>query len=190
MNKVKETWQIIFSGVGGQGLMLAGKLLGDTVTVYEGKNAVMTSAYGVETRGSFAKSDLIVSSEEIDYPEVLKADLVIALAPVAYKKYADSLGESAVLLYDSEFKVLPSRAHQIGIPFAKIAKETGNPSAVNIVALGALIKLTGIAGVESAGSAIREEFREKEKYIDLNLKSFHGGLEAADAERISLPSVE
>ena len=175
---MKETWQIIFSGVGGQGLMLAGKLLGDAVTGYEGKNAVMTSAYGVETRGTFAKSDVIVSSGEIDYPEVLEADIVIALAPVAYKKYAPSLGEGAILLYDDEIAAMPSKAHQIGIPVLKIAKEAGNPSAVNIVALGALVKLTGVASEKSVENAIREEFQGKEKPLCINLKAFQGGHKA------------
>ena len=176
---MKETWQVILSGVGGQGLMLAGKLLGDAVTAYEGKNAVMTSAYGVETRGTFAKSDVIVSSGEIDYPEVLEADIVIALAPVAYKKYADSLEEGVLLLYDDGIEAMPSRARQIGIPVSKIARSAGNPSAVNIVALGALVKLTGMAEAQSVESAIREEFKGKEKLLCLNLKAFRGGLEAA-----------
>lgn len=176
---MKESWQIIFSGVGGQGLMLAGKLLGDAAAGYEGKNAVMTSAFGVETRGTFAKSDLIVSSNEIDYPEVLKADVVITLAPVAYLKYVSSLSDGAILLYDDTIKQEPSKARQIGIPIAKIANDAGNPSALNIVALGALVKLTGIVNAQSVESSIRDEFSGKEKLIELNLKAFRGGVEAA-----------
>ncbi|MCL2496643.1 MAG: 2-oxoacid:acceptor oxidoreductase family protein [Clostridiales bacterium] len=176
---MEKTWQIIFSGVGGQGLMLAGKLLGAAATGYEGKNAVMTSVYGVETRGTFAKSDVIVSGEEIDYPEVLKADVVIALAPVAYRKYADSLGEGAILLYDDAIEPMETKAVQIGFPIAKIAKEAGNSSMVNVVALGALVKLTGIVSEQAVQSAVREEFQGKARLMELNLKALHGGLKAA-----------
>jgi 2-oxoglutarate ferredoxin oxidoreductase subunit gamma len=172
---MKDTWQVIFSGVGGQGLMLSGKLLGDTATGYEGKNAVMTSAYGVESRGTFAKSDVIVSSEEIDYPEVLEADVVIALAAVAYNKYAPSLGKGALLLYDDSIDPLPSQARQICLPLAKIAKEVNNPSGINLVALGALVKLTGIVSEASVASAIQDEFKGKEKLAELNLKAFYAG---------------
>ena len=169
---MEKTWQVIFSGVGGQGLMLAGKLLGTAATSYEGKNAVMTSAYGVETRGTFAKSDVIVSEGEIDYPEVRKADVVIALAAVAYKKYAYTLEEGATLLYDDIIEPLPSKARQIALPITEIAKQAGNSSMVNIVALGALIKLTGIVAGQSVESAIRQEFQGKEKVAQQNLKAF------------------
>jgi len=177
---MEKTWQIIFSGVGGQGLMLAGKLLGAAATSYEGKNAVMTSAYGVETRGTFAKSDVIVSAEEIFYPEVLNADIVIALAPVAYQKYAPSLEDSAVLIYDDSIEMIQSKARQIALPFTKIAKEAGNTSMVNIIALGALIKMTGIVSEQSITGAIQDEFQGKEKMVELNLKSFQSGVKAAE----------
>ena len=177
---MKDTWQVIFSGVGGQGLMLSGKLLGDAATGYEGKNAVMTSAYGVESRGTFAKSDVIVSSEEIDYPEVLEADVVIALAAVAYNKYAPSLGKSALLLRDDSIGFLPSSARQICLPMSRIAKEADNPSGINLVALGVLVKMTGIVGESSAVSAIQDAFQEKPKLEELNLKAFYAGMKAAE----------
>jgi len=171
----KETWQVILSGVGGQGLMLAGNLLGKAA-LYEGKKAVMTSAYGVETRGTFTKSDVIISGAEIDFPEVGQADAVIALDVIAYKKYADSLGEESLLIYDDSIDYLPSKAGQAGFPVSKIAKETGNPSASNIAALGILVKLTGIVAEESIRNAIREEFKDKEAAAKQNLAAFEASL--------------
>ncbi|MCL1872915.1 MAG: 2-oxoacid:acceptor oxidoreductase family protein [Clostridiales bacterium] len=173
---MKETWQVIFSGVGGQGLMLAGTLLGSAATGYEGKNAVMTSAYGVESRGTFAKSDCIVSTQEIDYLEVMAADAVIALAPVAYQKYVDSLGEDTLLIYDDAIETLPSKARQLAFPIAKIAKDVGNISSSNIVALGILVKITALVKEHSVVKAIIEEFWGKEKLINLNLEAFKAGL--------------
>ncbi|MCL1974981.1 MAG: 2-oxoacid:acceptor oxidoreductase family protein [Firmicutes bacterium] len=175
---MKETWQVIFSGVGGQGLMLAGKLLGDAATGYEGKYAVMTSAYGVESRGTFAKSDCLISSSEIDYPEVLKPDVVIALAAVAYKKYAPLLAKGTVLLYDDSIEPLPSYAEQICLPLAKIAKEAGNPLGINLVSLGVLVQQTGIVQELSVINAIKDEFAGREKQIMLNLQSFQAGIRA------------
>jgi len=182
---MKKTWQLILSGVGGQGLMLAGKLLGSAATGYEGKNAVMTSAYGVETRGTFAKSDVIVSDEEIDYPEVLKADVVIALAPVAYRKYAASLDEDTVLIYDNVIESMQTKSRQIGFPISKIAGEAGSDVMVNIVSLGILIKLTGIVSEQAVENVILEEFQGKEKLTGPNLRALKGGLEAAAGITIS-----
>lgn len=177
---MKETWQIILSGVGGQGLMLAGKLLGIAATTYEGKNAIMSSAYGIETRGTFSKSDIIISKGEIDYPEVLQADLVIALAAVAYKKYAASLMEETILLYDDTIEPMPSKARQMGFPIAKIAKEALNPCGANIVSLGLLIGMTRVVKAEAVRKAIAAEFAGKQSLAELNLQSFSSGLAAID----------
>ncbi len=48
---MSNTCQIILSGIGGQGLVSGGTILGESATIYEGKNATLTSSYGVETRG-------------------------------------------------------------------------------------------------------------------------------------------
>ena len=173
-----KTWQVILSGVGGQGLMLSGSLLGTAATVYEGKNAVMTSAYGVETRGTFAKSDVIVSDGEIDFPEVLEPDAVVALDIIAYKKYAASLGEEAALIYDSAFGPLPSKARQMGYPISDMAKNAGNAAAANVAAHGILVRLTAMVGEESVRQAIRDEFKGREQLAAINLGAFDAGLEA------------
>ena len=94
----KKTWEIIFSGVGGQGLVSCGNILGEAAS-FDHLNAVMTTTYGVETRGTFSKSDLIISDEDIDYPEALHPDVILALAQVAYQRYAPIAGENTVLIY-------------------------------------------------------------------------------------------
>ena len=159
--------------------MLSGNLLGTAATVYEGKNAAMTSAFGVETRGTFAKSDVIVSDEEIDFPEVLKADVVIALDMIAYKRYVESLGEESLLIYDESFNRMPGKAKQSAFPIFQIAKDTGNPSAANIAALGILLKLTGLVSEEAVRNAIRDEFGGRERLAELNLAVFEAALKAA-----------
>lgn len=63
--------QIILSSVGGQGLIVCGTLLGETAVLFDNKRAVLSLEYGVETRGTFTKSDLIVSDQEIYSPRPL-----------------------------------------------------------------------------------------------------------------------
>ena len=81
---MKGTWEIVLSGVGGQGLLSIGNLLGEAASIFGGKKATMTASYGVETRGTFTKSDVIISDEEIDFPEVLNPDIVLCLAQMSY----------------------------------------------------------------------------------------------------------
>ena len=60
MSKQKE---IIISGVGGQGMILCGTMIAEAAAIHDHKRATLSSEYGVETRGTFAKSDVIVSDE-------------------------------------------------------------------------------------------------------------------------------
>ena len=72
--------EIRITGFGGQGVILAGIVLGHAVAVHEGKKAVQTQSYGAETRGGAAKAEVIVSDEKIDYPKVISADITITMS--------------------------------------------------------------------------------------------------------------
>ena len=62
-----QTSEIILSGSGGQGLILAGQILAEAV-IRDGKNAVQTQSYGPEARGGASKAEVIISNDDIDYP--------------------------------------------------------------------------------------------------------------------------
>lgn len=175
---MKQKLEIIFSGVGGQGLLLSGNILGSTVTILEDKQAVMTSTYGTETRGTFTKSDLIISDEYIEFPEVISADVVIALAQVAYDRYVENMKEGSIILYNSDqVEETESKAIQYGLPMEKIAAEVKNPKGVNVVALGGLISLTECAKPELVKEMLGRHFAGKEKIIESNKKAFDLGYE-------------
>jgi 2-oxoglutarate ferredoxin oxidoreductase subunit gamma len=176
---MKDKWQIVLSGVGGQGLIACGNLIAQAAILNENKYATLSSSHGVETRGTFSKSDIIVSSKEICYPEVIKADVVMSLAQVAYDRYVSSIGPDTYLVFDSSTikNVKESISKQLGFPFTEIAREMGNTAVANIIALGVIIKLTGILKEESILLAIQDVFREKPKVMQLNIKAFKKGIE-------------
>ncbi len=179
MDGLKEELKIILSGVGGQGLILSGTLLGEAAVVYDNKNATLTSSYGVETRGTFTKSDLIISDDNINYTEIVKPDVVLAMAQVAYDKYVKVLDENTTLIYDSSlvFETIESRARQCGIPITDMAKEMGNVTSANIIACGIIVKMTNIVALNSVIDAIKDIFSHKPKVLDLNLNAFNKGIE-------------
>ena len=76
-----------FSGVGGQGIVLAGRLLGKAAALHDGKEAVCTQTYGPEARGGASRADVVISDESVDYPFVIEADvqqiLEISMRPLA-----------------------------------------------------------------------------------------------------------
>lgn len=179
MKDMKDKWEIVFSGVGGQGLILSGTILGETAVLHGKKNAVLTSAYGTETRGTFTKSDVIISKDTIYYPEVINEDVVLALAQVAYDRYAGNLREDAVLLYDSDLvsDVKESKARQIGIPFSRLAQEMGKAEMANIIALGAIIKLTKVVEPADVLKVLAKRFSHRPGILELNQTMFHKGME-------------
>lgn len=138
---MKGTYEIVLSGVGGQGLVSIGNLMGEAASLFGGKNAVMTASYGVESRGTFTKSDVIVSDEEIDFPEVLNPDVVLCLAQVSYDRYRH-VGEPCILVYDSD-SVEPGEGGKghLGFPILSRAVELGARESVNIVAMGIVVGL-------------------------------------------------
>lgn len=176
---MKKTWQIIFSGVGGQGLLLSGSMLGSAASIYEGKRAVMTADYGSEARGAFTKADTIVSDEYIAFPEVLNPDVIVALAAAAYDRYVDDSKENTIILYNSDqVTERSSKAKQIGLPLDELAAVDNKRGPINMVSLGALIALTGVVDTASIEKALQDRFGDKEKVLTSNLSAFHKGLVA------------
>jgi len=178
---MRDKLQIVLSGVGGQGLIACGNLIAEAAILHENKYATLSSSHGVETRGTFSKSDVIVSNKEIYYPEVIKEDVVLSLAQVAYDRYVSSVGHDTYLIYDSSMikDVKESKSRQLGFPFTEIARELGNIAVANIIALGIIIKLTGALKEESIIFAIQNIFSEKPKVIELNIKAFNKGIKLA-----------
>ncbi|MDD4335537.1 MAG: 2-oxoacid:acceptor oxidoreductase family protein [Desulfotomaculaceae bacterium] len=148
--------EILLTGTGGQGLILAGQILAEAV-VRDGKNAVQTQSYGPEARGGASRAEVIISDGEIDYPLVTKPDVLLAMSKEALKKFIGKLGENSILMVDSthieEIPTTTARIYQI--PYSKIAGETlGKEMVANIVALGALAAATGVVTKESLTAAL------------------------------------
>src|SRR5512136_2117505 len=104
--------EIRLAGEGGQGMILAGIILAEAASIYDHKMAVQTQSYGPEARGGASKSEVVIAGGEIDHPEVLSADVVIALSQEAYDKYAGSGKPGGLLIVDNE------KVHHISAPDA------------------------------------------------------------------------
>jgi len=173
-----ERHELILAGLGGQGLLLAGLILGDAAAIGEGKHAAQIEAYAPLARGAESKSELIISTEEIDYPKVQKADILVALSQDAYDNNIGRVREGGFALIDSS-SVKTTPTEQIkAIPLTDIALEsTGKPFTVSIVALGALARLTSIVQLNSLLTSIN--FRAPNGTEDINKKAAEAGYVAA-----------
>ena len=105
----------------------------------------------------------------------------MSLAQVAYDRYIDKIDSDAILIYDSSLvtQIKDSKAKQYGFPFTDLARELGNITVANVIALGAIIKMSGILSQESVLNAIKDKYDEKPKVMELNTKALEKGLEIA-----------
>jgi 2-oxoglutarate ferredoxin oxidoreductase subunit gamma len=168
--------EIRISGLGGQGVVLAGQILG-RAAVFDGKNAVQTQGYGAEARGSAAKSEVVISDGRIGFPMVRQCDILVALSQEAVERNIKDLKEKGILLLDSStVKDFPETGAKVfKIPATKIAEATcGEKLYANMVMLGALAKITSITSKTSMEKAIDEIVPKKAR--TLNLRAFEEGV--------------
>lgn len=175
---MSERYEVRLAGAGGQGLILAGLILAEAAAIYDGKNVAQTQSYGPEARGGASRSEVIISDEEIDYPKVTEADLLLALSQEACDKYVRDLKEGGTLIVDTVHvqRVPTTRVYKL--PITRIAEETtGRRITANMVGLGVIVSLTKIVSRQAIEAAVAA--RVPEGTQDLNLKALAAGFEAA-----------
>lgn len=163
--------QIRVCGFGGQGVILAGVILGHAA-IFDGKWVAGSSSYGAQARGGYARSDLVISDRPIVFPHVVDTDILITMAQTAYERYRAELAPEALLLFDERL-VSPRRSvgvKQVGVAATTHAvKKLHQKQAANIVMLGAAIAVTGVVSREGLRWAIRGNVEER--FVDVNLNA-------------------
>ena len=169
----RDPYQVRFSGEGGQGIILAGVLLADAACA-EGLQAVHTQSYGPEARGGACKSEVVISAEAIAFPEVDDPDVVVCLSSEAMKQFPGSTSGGLRLVEEQACVDSAPSPHDIVLPMIRAAVEAGGELAVNVVALGALAGLTGIASREALLAGLRRRVRPAS--LPLNERALEAGL--------------
>ena len=149
--------EIRIAGFGGQGVVLAGVVLG-RAGVLDGRFAVQSQSYGAEARGGGARAEIILAREPVVYPEVIAPDMMVVLSQVACDKYGAGLRAGGLLVVDTDLVTrVPEGLAASGAPFTATAeRQLGKPIAANMVALGYLVALSGVVSRESLEGAVRE----------------------------------
>jgi 2-oxoglutarate ferredoxin oxidoreductase subunit gamma len=170
--------EIRLGGEGGQGMILAGIILAEAAAIYDGKHVVQSQSYGPEARGGASKAEVIIADEEIDFPEVIQADILIALSQEAYTKYASDLKPGGLLIIDSENVEARNNDDVVKLPITSLAKNTtGKKITANAVALGILVELTGIVSKDAITKAVVA--RAPEGTQEMNIAALKAGFNAA-----------
>lgn len=169
-----ERFEIRLSGLGGQGIITLGKVLGNGLALGHGYYVTQTQSYGPEARGGASRCDLVVSSEQISYPKAENLDLLVALSQEASNKYYRYLKPGGILLLESDLVRQPPSNHFLGLPFTQLAKEkVGIVQAMNTIVLGALTHLLPFAVQRVMKKSLEDVLPQKIRAV--NVKAFNLG---------------
>ena len=147
-----DRYEVRLSGIGGQGLLLAGQILAQAATLEDGRNAVHTESYAPLARGAPSKSDVVISDDEVDFPEVLNADLFLAMEQKSFNTYFRDVKPDGLILVDAQLVTLPPdlKCRAYAVPFTSMARESSGKSiTASILALGFISALTGVVSKEA-----------------------------------------
>jgi len=167
--------EIILGGLGGQGIMLAGFILGKAASLFDKKSATQIQDYGPEARGGACHTQVVISDNQISYPYIDSPSILAVMSQGAYDKFAGSMRQDTILLIDQDL-VRPKRAKHnklFAIPATSMAQELGRVAVANIVMLGFITAITGVVSVQAMKKAVLESVPKGTE--ELNIKAFDRG---------------
>jgi len=175
---MRKRIRLVFSGSGGQGVITAAIILAEAAVIHEGMNATQSQSYGAAARGGATKSDIILSHDEIDFPEVTQPNILVCLTQEAYTSFSSIIRPGGFLLSDSRFVQQAKKvdAKQLELPiYEQVMEQIGKPIVFNIAVLGALVGVTGIIKPASLLAAIKA--RVPKDFVALNTEAFELGID-------------
>lgn len=179
--------QLRFSGVGGQGVLLAGEILAEA-KIESGGYGIKAASYTSQVRGGPTKVDILLDEEEILYPYATEGniDFMLSTAQVGFDSFKSGIKEGGIIVIDSNL-VKASEEDKtkykiIQIPIISIAKnEIGNVVTQSVVALGVSVELSGCMDRELVFAVMQKKVPSK--VLELNKRAFEVGEEYAKRAR-------
>ncbi len=174
---------VIIAGFGGQGVILAGKILAQA-GMDHGLEVTWLPSYGPEMRGGTANCTVVLSDEPVGSPIVDEATALIAMNLPSLDKFESTVAREGVIVVNRsliERQVERTDVKALYVDINEIAREQiGNGRTINMVALGAYIKASGAMPLQTVKNTMAETMRAsgKEKFIDMNERALVAGYEA------------
>ena len=196
------TKSIMLVGVGGQGTILASKLL--TIGLMEaGYDVKMSEIHGMSQRGGSVSSQVRYSEENVYSPviEIGAADMIVSfekMEALRYLRYLKPEGKIVVNNFrlnsvstlvgkfeykEEEIDAELKRLNATVIDAAKKAEELDNTKVMNVILLGSLVKSMNLEHIDWE-DIIRKNV--KEKFVELNIKAFKEGIKLVEKDELAV----
>ena len=170
-----ELLEILLAGSGGQGLGLAGVILARSFAEEEGKNVVESEAYGISMRGGHSRSEVLVSTGEINDLKVTEPDILLAMSQEAVDIFIPKVKKSGIVLLDSTCvnDIPKTGARVFPLPFTEEARSLGNEAMGNVIALGAIASISSVISRGSLENTLKKTFGSPQR--EMNLQALDKG---------------
>ena len=193
-----ETKRIVFVGVGGQGNILASRLVGEAC-VAAGIPAVVSEIHGMAQRGGIVETDVVIGDATSPIVSGGEADVLIGFEPSETLRALNKCNENTVVItnvqplppftvalgqgtypdIDEALDLIRARVRSlISLDGNELAEKAGNPLSLNMVMLGALV---GSKVIPLDEGALKETIAKstKQAFLESNLKAFDFGVSAS-----------
>ncbi len=175
--------QLRFTGVGGQGVLLAGEILA-AAKIADGGYGVKAATYTSQVRGGPTVVDILLDDKEILFPYAIDGEIefMLSVADVSYQQFKNGVKEGGIIVIDPDL-VHPTDEDRkkwkiYEIPIIRIAKyDVGNVVTQSVVALAIAIEMTHVMPKEKVLEAMLKKVPPK--VIDANKKAWELGEKAA-----------
>ena len=165
--------EIRVTGFGGQGVVLTAYIIGRACAINAKRHATMMQSFGPEARGASCSATLVVSDREVLYPYISRPDIFVVMSSDGYDKYISELREDGILVYESDLVHPKPRNNAFGVPSTRIAEELKKPLVQNIVMLGFVTAVTGIAPIDAMRDAVKASIPAGTE--EINLRAYDEG---------------
>ncbi|WP_443674075.1 indolepyruvate oxidoreductase subunit beta [Megasphaera sp.] len=191
---MSDVTSVLFVGVGGQGTILASKIL--TIGLIEhGYDVKMSEVHGMSQRGGSISTQVRFGKKV--YSPIIgegSADILVSFEEMEAARYARFLKKGGKMVVNTtQIPSLPVLSGACQYPqgiiaelkkhipvrdldATKIATDLGNPKSANVVLLGALIEALGLHDIDWKSIIAKTV---KPAFVDINLKAFDAGMAAA-----------
>ncbi|HWI62611.1 MAG TPA: 2-oxoacid:acceptor oxidoreductase family protein [Symbiobacteriaceae bacterium] len=173
--------EIMLTGSGGQGMILAGIILAKA-GIHDGLHVTQTQSYGPEARGGASRAEVILDTDEISFPKVTSADVILAMTQEAVDKFTYKLKSGGTLIVDPMFvhTVPQVDGRVVAVEITKLSREvTGKTVSANIVALGVINQACGLVTPEALAEAVADSVPKGTEAA--NRKALEAGIAAVNA---------
>jgi len=174
--------EVLIAGFGGQGVVLAGRLLAGAALA-DGRQVVWAPSYGPEMRGGAVHCTVIISSERIGSPEVSFADSLLIMDRASLDRFKGRVRQDGLLVLNSSLVTPPAAMEAckiLPIPANEIAEDLGELRVANVVMLGAFLQERPVVSLESLGEVMQElAGKSRAHLVAVNEQALSKGAELA-----------